>query len=55
MLAEAVAKSPQDPRCGCFSGKAESLGQTRAQSGNPSGSGKQLQMWLFSGQVGLKN
>ncbi|XP_075293400.1 uncharacterized protein LOC142363353 [Opisthocomus hoazin] len=38
MLAEAVAKSPQEPRCRCFSGKAESQGQTRAQSGNPSGS-----------------
>ncbi|XP_075293401.1 uncharacterized protein LOC142363354 [Opisthocomus hoazin] len=38
MLAEASAKSPQEPWRRCFSGKAESQGHTRAQSGNPSSS-----------------
>ncbi|XP_075293617.1 centrobin [Opisthocomus hoazin] len=37
-LAEAGAKSPQKLRRRRFRGKAKSLGQTRAQSGNPSSS-----------------
>ncbi|KAM6236785.1 uncharacterized protein M6G45_013494 [Spheniscus humboldti] len=43
-LAEAGAESPQEQRRRLLSREAKSLSQTRGQSGNPSGSGKQPQV-----------